>query len=393
MSTPVLYDEASGVYKTDYKYDGPTNCSFYDRVLGDVGWEENAPLYTECNTKRRTLTNSALKLQAQQLGVGLIKKVGLKPGDVIMMVSGNTIEFPIILLAAAFAGLKIALANPAYLPHELKHVISVTKPMKIFIKTPLLKNLVAAKVPWHQLITIDTEMGLGGSLYMKNLMVSPEEAKQAKAYQPKDFNETQFLPFSSGTTGLPKSVEVTQRNLVAMMDSIMHIPNSINTTKKFLAILPFYHAFALLMNVLIPVIARAQVWIISPPFNPIKYCEIVEKEKIDCLCVVPPLFIALVNCPQANEKTFASVKFVITGAAPLDADTQWKLINKAKVDVRSGWGMVSSNMTNLRLLICMNTWLIINPPIAPSLRQRQQWEVWECMQISRLEHVVNHFLV
>lgn len=323
--------------------------SWYNRMLGDITWDEEVPTFIECSKRPRTLTNSSLKLQAQQLGVGLLKSAGLKPGQVVMMVAGNCIEFPIVLMAAAFAGLRIALANPAYLPHELKHTIAITNPEKIFVMTPLMKNLVDANVPWNKVISMDTEIGRGGALFMRKIMVSESEAKAAKPYEPKDYNETQVLPFSSGTTGLPKSVEVTHRNLVAMVESMIHIPNSLGSVKRHLGILPFYHAFAFQANIAVPLISRGCLWILPSPFDPVRYCQVIEQEKIEALCVVPPLFIVLTNTPTANKETWKSVKFLISGAAPLDPETQQRLIDKTGVEVRSGWGMTETTVGGLGL--------------------------------------------
>jgi 4-coumarate--CoA ligase len=309
--TTVHHDEKTGIYKSDYDFKPVTECSFYEKVLGKVTWDENVKTYTE-TASGRVLTNSSLKLQAQQLGVGLLKNAGLKSGQNIMMVSGNCIEFPIVLFAAAFAGLKVALANPAYLTHELKHVIALTDPVKIFVMSPLIKSLEDGNVSNDKMIMMDKEIsGLG---YMRKYMVSESEAKQAKPYQPKDLNETQLLPLSSGTTGLPKAVEVTHRNVVAMMESIISIPNSLSAVKRQLNILPFYHCFALLCDVCCPIINKSSIWIMSPPFDPVKYCKIVEEEKIEAMCIVPPLFIVLTNTAQANKDTWKSVKFVLSGA-------------------------------------------------------------------------------
>lgn len=347
MSVKVDYDEKTGIYKSQYKIKELPKLSFYDRILGDTQWDEKVESFIESIPTQRSITNSSIKLQAQQIGLGLIKNAGLKAGQVVMIISGNCIEFPVVMLGAAFVGLKVALANPTYQTHELKHVISLTNPEKVFVVTPLIKGCVDADIPWEKIISMDKEVEGGKAIYMKNLMVGEEEAKKAKSYQPSDLNETQILPFSSGTTGLPKSVEVTHRNIVAMMESIIAVPNGIATTKRLIGILPFFHAFALLLNVMIPIATRQTVYIYPPPFNPKTYCEMIEREKIEAVCVVPPIFIALTNSPAATKESWKSVRMVFCGAAPLDADTVRRFTAKTGHEVRNGWGMTETTVAGI----------------------------------------------
>lgn len=144
-----------------------------------------------------------LKLKAQQLGVGL-QKAGLKAGDVVMLLLPNSIDFIVAAMAAQFAGLRVALANPAYQANELKHVAELTQPKKIFVPTKLLESIGKAGIPWSSVVTIDAKSDHQGALFMEDIMLKPDEAKALQPQVIQDLNEIAYLPFSSGTTGLPK---------------------------------------------------------------------------------------------------------------------------------------------------------------------------------------------
>lgn len=188
-----------------------------------------------------------LKLQAQQLGLGLIHKLGLQPNDTVLLVLPSGIHFAVALLASVFAGLRVSFANPNYLRSELRHVYNALKPKKIFTVGSMLKTISRGGLPWNQVVLMDTELGYS-TVAAKKLMASPEEAKKAKAVAPKSLDDTLYLPWSSGTTGLPKAIEITHRNVVSMLSYLKIVPNLYPKTMSTLVCLPFFHALALIKS-------------------------------------------------------------------------------------------------------------------------------------------------
>lgn len=121
-----------------------------------------------------------------------------------MLVSSNSIDFVVVLLAAQFAGLRVALANPASQPCELKHVFQLTQPKKVFTPLKLLQTINKAEIPFDQVVTIDARRRWQGRMFVKDIMVKAKKARGLKAHIVTDPSETAYLPFSSGTTGLSK---------------------------------------------------------------------------------------------------------------------------------------------------------------------------------------------
>jgi acyl-CoA synthetase (AMP-forming)/AMP-acid ligase II len=105
-----------------------------------------------------------------------------------MLLLPNSIAFVVVLLATQFAGLRCALANPGYMAKELKHVHDLVQPRKIFTTTTLMKNLMRSGLSWNKAVTVDQSIGRGGARFLKDLMVSEEQAKQAEPFIPQSFN-------------------------------------------------------------------------------------------------------------------------------------------------------------------------------------------------------------
>ncbi len=295
-------------------------------------------------------------MAAQRLGVGLIRKCKLKPGDTVLLYLYSSIDFAVALLASQFAGLRVALANPDYLSTELKHVYRLTKPKRVFVTSKYMSRLSRAAIAGQTLILTDGDVaGFGGVSSIKSLMVDEATAKEAKAHTPANLNETAYLPFSSGTTGLPKAVEISHSNVVNMIEIFRHTPalfpkadDGSEEQFRTLTFLPFFHAYALILMLHYPIRARGHTSIIRP-FQPEAYCRLVKELKVNFLALVPPVLTLLTKHPDATPEAFSSVKQSLCGAAPLDFETQSQFTKKTGVPVQQAFGMTETTVGALGL--------------------------------------------
>lgn len=288
--------------------------------------------------------------------MGLLNKCKLKPGDTVLLYLHSSIDFAVALLASQFAGLRVALANPDYLSTELKHVVRLTKPKKIFATSRAMSRLGKAGVGSHLLITTDGDVfGFNGVLSIKGLMVDEATAKQAKVHAPASLDDTAYLPFSSGTTGLPKAVEISHDNVINMVEIFHHSPsifprNDDGSQAQFRALnfLPFFHAYALILMLHYPIRKRGHTSILRP-FQPEAYCRLVKELKVNFLALVPPVLTLLTKHPDATKDAFASVTHSMCGAAPLDFETQSAFTRKTGVAVNQAFGMTETTVGALGL--------------------------------------------
>ncbi|SPO30799.1 related to 4-coumarate--CoA ligase [Ustilago trichophora] len=349
------YDASTGIYTSNVDYKFASAPSVYEYLLGATDFDDKQEVLSEC-VSGKTISLGQLKLDAQRLGVGLIQRCKLKPGDTVLLYLYSSIDFAVALLGAQFAGLRVALANPDYLSHELKHLYRLTKPKKIFVNQKHMTRLSKAAIGGHNLIITDGNVaGFGGVLSIKQLMVDEATAKDASAHQPADLNDTAYLPFSSGTTGLPKAVEISHSNVINMIEIFSNTPalfprNQDGSEMQFrtLTFLPFFHAYALILMLHYPIRKRGHTSILRP-FQPETYCRLVKELKINFLALVPPVLTLLTKHPDATPEAFSSVKQSICGAAPLDFETQSAFTKKTGVPVQQAFGMTETTVGALGL--------------------------------------------
>lgn len=144
----------------------------------------------------------------------------------------------------------MSFANPMYTSTELHHITKVLKPKYYFTTGNLFRKLITAGVLAKDIVLADTGP-MGFSMrHVAQLKVSADKIQSAKPYQPKDFNETAFLPWSSGTTGLPKAIEITHRNVVSMVCALLALPDMYHRGDRTIVALPFFHAIGLIGGII-----------------------------------------------------------------------------------------------------------------------------------------------
>lgn len=155
MHPEINYDPASGILTSKKSLQASSNMSIYQQLLGQTNFDdktisfiEHLPAKMRYNSQQcRSISHGEIKLLSAQLGQGLMDRGELERGDIIMLIAPNSIEWVIVALAAQFAGLKLALASPAYATKELRHVYYLVQPKKVFIPSRLLINVTRARIP------------------------------------------------------------------------------------------------------------------------------------------------------------------------------------------------------------------------------------------------------
>lgn len=150
------------------------------------------------------------------------------------------------------------------------------------------------------------------------------------------------LPYSSGTTGLPKGVMLTHRNLVAVTQQVIAV-NQVGRDDRLIAVLPFYHAYGLCMFLGVALHVGATV-VTLPRFELGEFLRLIQQHAITRAFVVPPIVLALAKHPLVSEFDMSSLTFVHCGAAPLSAELERACEQRLSCRIGQGYGMTETSI-------------------------------------------------
>ncbi|GGZ40239.1 hypothetical protein GCM10010328_13190 [Streptomyces rubiginosohelvolus] len=146
------------------------------------------------------------------------------------------------------------------------------------------------------------------------------------------------LPYSSGTTGTPKGVMLTHRSIATNLEQLRpFIP--MGEGDRILAVLPFFHIYGLTALMNVPLRCGSTV-VVLPRFDLAQFLEAIQTHRISGLYVAPPIVLALAKHPLVGEYDLTSLQYIVSAAAPLDAELAAACSARLGVPpVRQAYGM------------------------------------------------------
>ena len=146
------------------------------------------------------------------------------------------------------------------------------------------------------------------------------------------------IPFSSGTTGVPKGVVLSHRNLVSNLEQLMAQEGKYLVNGTLICPLPFFHIFGMVAGLLMGCRVHAKV-VFLPAFDLEKFLFLVQEHKVTRAYVVPPIILALAKHPLVDSYDLTSLRAILSGAAPLGGDVQEACATRLNCIVKQAWGM------------------------------------------------------
>jgi acyl-CoA synthetase (AMP-forming)/AMP-acid ligase II len=236
----------------------------------------------------------------------------------------NCVEFAIAFLAVARAGGAATTVNPSFTEDEMRKQLADSGAVAAFTTRVLMPRVEAA-----------AGARLRAAWTPEDVRALPPATPPAAAIDPDD---VVALPYSSGTTGTPKGVMLTHRNLVAMQ-VLMEPVERTGPHDVVIAVLPFFHIYGLSVILLLGLYRGARL-VIFPRFDMESFLAAVERYRVTRLPLVPPLILRLAQEPRLDDFDLSSVRTVISGAAPLAPEVAARL--SARLGgclVKQGYGM------------------------------------------------------
>ena len=212
-----------------------------------------------------------------------IGKQGFKQQDTLAIYLPNCIEYGAVMLGAVAGGGKVSTANPTYTKYELANQLKDSNSSLLVTNKLLLQNAIpAADMAGVDKIIIVDGSNEGGTtdqdvVNWSAIEMDDESAFKAVSLNPKD--EIAVLPYSSGTTGLPKGVMLTHHNLISNLLQSKEAMISKPDRTKSLGLLPFFHSYGLLVILLLNLF-DGKTTVTLPKFEAATFLRCLQKHKV-----------------------------------------------------------------------------------------------------------------
>jgi acyl-CoA synthetase (AMP-forming)/AMP-acid ligase II len=324
-------------------YDNPEGKFLHDVLLASCRrrGEKTAIIDTSCTSARRIGYAEYGEL-VESAARGLAAS-GIRPGDRIGIFLPNSWEFGVAFHAAMLAGAIPTTLNPTYREREVRYQLETCDAVALISDGALLEGIsLAGLAELRNLFT--TRHHCAASCPFESLLQS-----RAGITLPTPDRDSRLalatLPFSSGTTGLPKGVMLSHYNIVANVYQTL-IPGeagAITDDDRMLCFLPMYHIYGLTIGLNLSLI-RGCTLVLMPRFDCEASLSLIASEGITLALCVPPALLAY--CHSAEQNRFPKehrLSWVKCGAAPLSGELARRFQQLTGVLIRQGYGMTEAS--------------------------------------------------
>ncbi|MDF5721278.1 MAG: thioester reductase domain-containing protein [Rhizonema sp. PD37] len=284
----------------------------------------------------RTITYSELADSINRVAAGFAAW-GFSQGDVVAIYSPNCLEYPIAFQAIASLGGVSSTANPSYTASELayqlndagaKYLLTVPELLERGLEAASQSKVESVFVFGNATGAIPFSVLLENSHSIPKVQINPKEDAVA-------------LPYSSGTTGLPKGVTLTHYNLVANMYQLS-TRELISPADTIIGLLPFFHSYGLQIFLNYSLYCGATV-VVMPQFDLETFLSLVHSYKITRAHLVPPIVLALAKQPIVDKYDLSSLKVITSGAAPLGHELTLECEQRLNCIIKQVYGLTETS--------------------------------------------------
>ena len=307
------------VHRSPYPEVQVPDVSLTEYVLGGAAARGEKPALID-GASGAVTTYAELAERVRAAAAGLAAK-GIGPGDAVGLLAPNGTDWPVAYHAVISLGAVASPLNPLLTPEELAAQLRTANAKAVIAAEPLRAAAAEAGLPVHALESLPSGDGDAGG---------------ATA----DPGDLAALPFSSGTTGLSKGVMLTHRNLIANMEQIRSI-HRIGGDDVLIGVLPFFHIYGQTV-VLNLGLSQGATIVTMARFDMTQFLDLLERHRVTRAHIAPPVVLGLAKVPGVEGRELA-LRVVISGAAPLDAETAERAGERLGAPIRQGYGMTEAS--------------------------------------------------
>lgn len=275
--------------------------------------------------------------------------LGLAPGGKVALFSPNHSEYGLAIYAAEIAGLTAVLINPASTAKELVTFLDMSK-ADVLLAHPSVMDKARVAAQANASLRLFTfadadespeQADVDVPKHIMSILADDQELETTVIERPRE--QTVFICFSSGTTGLAKGVEITHANVTASLAQMLVTHEGSFTSRDIqIGVLPFCHIYGLVKLLHHPFMIGMPV-VVMARFDMRAFCEKVVQYGATIALLVPPIILLLSSSPIAQEYNLSTLKIIQSGGAPLSADLARQVCSRwPNLRIVQGYGLTES---------------------------------------------------
>ena len=281
-------------------------------------------------------------------------RAGLAKGDRVALMLGNSTHFVEAFYGALRAGLVVVPLNPGYTANEVSHILADSDASAVVVAESLHSRLggIAETLPSLDLVIVTgaSSPPMGAQTWRQFLGSGGEPPTVAAGA-----DDLALLPYTSGTTGAPKGAMLTHANLLANHHQMEQTRLSVGERDVVLCVLPLFHIYAL--NVALAYsLSRGATVLLLERFDPLQTLEAISSQRASVVIGAPPIYIAWLNTPGVENYDLASVRYAVSGAAPLPRKVMTSFESELGLPIWEGYGLTET--APLLTTVAMNETLV-----------------------------------
>ena len=277
-----------------------------------------------------------------------LNRVGFKRGDVLAICAPNSPEYAAMFFATLASGGIVSTCNPSYKSDEFLYQFRNSNASVVVTVPEILSEVrkAAEAAGVKRIIVIDDSDQVDRTeklLSFREMIADSGSKFDSKLASTSD--DIVVLPYSSGTTGLPKGVMLTNHNVVS---NILQLENprlfdlrQDGTT--LMGVLPFFHIYGMVVIMFSSLYSGCRT-VTLPKFDPEMFLAAIQDQRINTLHAVPPILLFLAKHPIVDKFDLSSLKDIMSGAAPLGGEIVQAVREKIGCKrVRQGYGLTETS--------------------------------------------------
>jgi long-chain acyl-CoA synthetase len=312
------------------------------------------------------LTYRQLNDAVNKFGAGL-QKLGVQKGDRVAIMLPNCPQFVIAAYATWRIGGIMVCCNPLYMPREVEHLVEDSGTETFVVMSQFYERVKSIRAETHLKRVIVSNIKEYFPGLLKLLFTLAKEKKEGHkadisgdadthwfqdvlgsasanpASVEIDPEEVSTLIYTGGTTGGPKGAQLSHRNLVSNATALNVWTRSKEAGESLLAVMPYFHSYGLMVGMHV-CIANANTMVQIPnPRDMVHVLKSIETHSVTYYPGVPTMFVGLLNFPERDKYSLASLRFAVSAAAPLPPELQQQFQDVTGGVMLEAYGLTESS--------------------------------------------------